>query len=148
MIVDVMPEAVVFLPEERDLICSLAEEAGGHLRVKWGSKEFDARLWPIEDLLEDLASTLGREPRTLTLNATASEWHRDARQYEDCVIAWIVHGRVEGGALAWKSAEGFVDRYEPKNGDVARMNAADFEHRIEEIVKIGTNAVRASIVLA
>ena len=144
MIVDVLPEAVVFLPEERDLICSLAEAAGGHLRARWGDPRFE----PIEDLLVDLVAILGREPLVVTLNATDADWHVDAGIYRDCVIAWIVHGRVEGGALAWKDERGFVSTYEPKNGDVARMNSHDFEHRIEEIVKFGTNALRASIVVA
>lgn len=145
MIRALFPQKVVFLPEEGELLSRLADEAGGHLRCRWR----DPRLYLVEDLLEDLADLLEREPQVVTLNSHPSRWHRDAKAYSDALIAWHVRGIDEGGALEWAprpgESEGGV--YTPQDGDVARVDGFSFVHRITAWKARRANARRVSIVL-
>ncbi len=147
MIVDLHPEAVVWLPDERDFVFALAESRGGHAKFRLG----DPALEMIEDVLVDLVGfgPEGFDPSIVTLNSRASDWHHDAASHERSVIAWIVHGRVEGGALRWQASEGWTEgEYLPKTGDVAVVDGRSCLHRIDEFVGAGASCKRLSVVLA
>lgn len=159
MILDRWPEAVRWLPEEADYLRRLAESSGGHYRARVDRPRNELLdldegdpLYPVWDVLVDLAEYLPEARRTardlvVTVNATASDWHRDARSYRGAVIAWIVRGRVEGGRLLWRDTYDRVQAYAPQDGDVARIDGVSYLHRIEPW-EAPSGGFRGSVVLA